>query len=136
MSDIFLIDDEEVCNFSHELIIKKTGLFNEINIYTAAAIALTQLKTRERTGMPGPALILLDLNMPGMDGFQFLDELSKMPADFLNGIKVVMLTSSINEKENGRAFAYGVVADFCYKPLSEQTLKQVLARLYPNWVAI
>lgn len=63
-----------------------------------------------------PDVILLDINMPGMDGFEFLE--SYVTHDQLKECVIVMLTSSDHERDKDRAFSYGCVKDYILKPLS------------------
>ena len=71
-----------------------------------------------------PDLIFLDINMPVMDGWEFLEAFSKLTYD--KNISVIILTSSINPEDKERAKTYDVVKGFMSKPLTGDKLDQVL----------
>lgn len=72
-----------------------------------------------------PDVILLDINMPVMDGFQFLKEYKNLPQARSSNTKIYMLTTSMLEKDYKRAFASGVVKGYFEKPLNEQHIEEI-----------
>jgi CheY-like chemotaxis protein len=76
-------------------------------------------------------MILLDINMPGMDGFQFLDAFEALPDDMRAGTIVVMLTSSPDPRDRMHAEAYSCVRGYVVKPISLAAARQ-LAGLLPS----
>ncbi|MBD0254105.1 MAG: response regulator [Cytophagales bacterium] len=88
-------------------------------------LALSDLKAALEDGNALPDLILLDINMPVMDGWQFLAALAALPKP--REVPVVMLTSSIDSEDMARARTFPAVRGFFSKPLSAPMLDQVLA---------
>ena len=88
-------------------------------------LALLDLKAALAAGNALPDLILLDINMPVMDGWQFLSALAALPKP--REVPVVMLTSSIDAQDMARARTFPAVRGFFSKPLSNPMLDQVLA---------
>ncbi len=88
-------------------------------------LALAHLKAALADGNALPDLILLDINMPVMDGWQFLAALAALPKP--REVPVVMLTSSIDSEDMARARTFPAVRGFFSKPLSAPMLDQVLA---------
>jgi CheY-like chemotaxis protein len=123
LSFIMLIDDNPDDNFYHERVIKKSGMAEKVLAMTDAADALQYLQSRTATE-PGPELIFLDINMPGMNGIEFLQEYRKFPERAV----VVMLTTSENPDDKARASATNVIADFRTKPLSKEILNEVISK--------
>lgn len=109
----FLIDDNEVDLFVQSKFIQLSQFASQIITYQSAKEALQALAT----GQP-PDVIFLDLNMPGMGGFDFLDQLKTRPVR----PDVIILTSSNNQSDRERARAYGNVLDFVTKPLTMEGL--------------
>ncbi len=112
----FLIDDNEVDLFVQSKFIQLSQFASQIVTYQSAKEALHALAT----GQP-PDIIFLDLNMPGMGGFDFLDHLKTRPVR----PDVIILTSSNNQSDRERARAYGNVLDFVTKPLTLEGLESL-----------
>jgi CheY-like chemotaxis protein len=76
-----------------------------------------------------PDLILLDINMPIMNGFEFLDEYEKLPAEEKGHHLIVMLTTSMLEVDKERAAKFGVLSEYIAKPLTEVQLARVIQKI-------
>lgn len=94
--NVFLIDDDSTCNYLHKSLISK--YFKEINTqeFTEAYEFLEFLAENLYHPENMPDYILLDINMPQMNGWEFLEEYKKMIFPFLRNCKIVMVTSSNN----------------------------------------
>src|ERR1039458_5593050 len=120
MKRVLLIDDDEISNFLHEKIIMNCGVVEHVYVCLSAKRALELLNGLIETGSEKyPDLIFLDIRMPVMNGFGFLDEFNKLPGLFIQNIKIAMLTSSLEENEKRQAFEYKNVVAFISKPLTE-----------------
>ena len=115
---LMLIDDSEIDQMIYLRIAKKSGLVGDMVQFLDATEALRYLEQGDQSK---PDLILLDINMPGMDGFEFLQEATKLLGASLCPI-VVMLTTSLNPEDEVRARAFDVVKDFLNKPLTADQL--------------
>ena len=120
---ILLIDDNADDNFYHERVIRKNNGAEKILAITDAAEALRFLQARTEQE-PGPQLIFLDINMPGMNGIEFLYEYRKLPKRAV----IVMLTTSENPDDKQKASDTGVISDFKTKPLSKEILEDIISR--------
>ncbi len=119
---VLLIDDDDIVNSINSVIIKHAKFANEvesINNVPHALDFLNQVKSSDKS----PDVIFLDLNMPGQDGWDFIDEYEKLG---MNGsIKVIMLTSSISAKDEERASSSKCITAFISKPLSPELLENI-----------
>ena len=120
-----LIDDNDDDNFFHERTIKKFDDTIQIVIKNDGLQAINYLKEKSECNAL-PDLIFLDLNMPVMNGWGFLDEYEKLSADFQAKVVVVMLTTSENPDDMKMAMKNEVNSDFKTKPLTVSMLEEIL----------
>ena len=95
----------------------------QVQAYTNGQRAFDDLASRLQTGSPLPDLILLDLNMPVMDGWEFLDAFTGL--DLPRAISVFVLTSSIHSEELARFAQYPTVKSYFSKPLDMGNLARM-----------
>lgn len=110
-----LIDDAEIDQKMYQRILKRSGLTEEVIAFTYADEALEFLRS-ETAGTVD--LILLDINMPRMDGFEFLDAATRELGEAFAHVVIVMLTTSLEPRDRARAADFEVVRDFINKPLT------------------
>ncbi len=122
---IMLIDDNKNDNFFHEREIKKTHLETIVIPKESGTEALEYLNSMIESGNKKPILIFLDINMPAMDGWGFLDEYSKLDKDIQSGIIIVMLTTSDNPETKVRAMSWSSVSDYITKPLTKKIMEEL-----------
>ena len=123
---VMLIDDNEIDNLINQKMIEAASIAEHIYTHTGARSAIEFLRNLEKldkeTKNVMPEVIFLDIDMPLMDGFQFLDEFDKLAETTKNKCKVVMLTSSINPQDVNKSKRYSYVKKYINKPLSQDNL--------------
>ncbi len=122
---IILVDDDEVTNYVHESVIEDADAAKDVRVAEDGQQALNLLQELEAKESPCPNLIFLDINMPVMNGFEFLNAYQQMKGQFKQPVIIVMLTSSLNTQDVARARAAGAT-DFLDKPLTPEKLNKVL----------
>lgn len=124
-NSILLVDDDEVSNFLNEDLIKDLNFASEIYIATNGEEALGFLKSECIFKKDCPDLILLDLNMPVMNGFEFLSEFEKLKSKLNVKVPIVVLTSSSNlrDMESVQKFE---ISGYINKPLTVKKLEGIL----------
>jgi len=136
MRCILLVDDDEPTNILHQIIIEESGVTNKIVVAQTGFEALEYLQKcysqpeQDKKGMIPPDLILLDINMPGMNGFEFLEKYKQLPDYMRTGVVIVMLTTSLNPYDMKKLKVLGVTG-LKNKPLTENMLREILSEYFP-----
>ncbi len=126
-SQIYLVDDFDLSNLLHKALFRKLQVGEDINVFTNPEKALDDL--RLMIGKPERILILLDVNMPEMSGFEFLEIMKR--EGFPDSIDVIIATSSISEKDRAQAKEHPqFVKDFITKPLKLERLRAILEPIH------
>jgi CheY-like chemotaxis protein len=127
MRTILLIDDDAISNFLSKAMIEKSGIFDKVYVYSSATAALEFLNGCIEKGLDFPEIILLDVMMPVMDGFTFLEEFIRLDSSRTRHVKVCMLTSSLDPKDRQQADAYPQVVEFISKPINQVKIKKFMS---------
>ncbi|MEM6941864.1 MAG: response regulator [Pseudomonadota bacterium] len=118
---LMIIDDSTFDQMVYKRIIDKSGLVKELHQFLDATEALAYLRRSESSK---PDLILLDINMPQMDGFEFLEAVSQ-DTEVSPCPIIVMLTTSLNPADEDQAKTYDIVQDYLSKPLTQTHLEKL-----------
>ena len=126
MKYLFIIDDDEM----YQLILKRNirKINPDINIisYLNGQEAIDSFKEIIISNQPIPDVVFLDINMPVLDGWQFLEEYEKIRHNINSNVDIYIASSSINEMDMKKALEYSVVKDYVTKPVTSSLLKDIL----------
>ena len=125
-----IIDDDPIFIFGAKRMMELAEFCNSFMIFNNGEEALNSLKPLMDSGENIPEVILLDINMPIMDGWQFLDEFVKIEAHKL--ITVFIVSSSIDPLDRKRVEAYKNVSNFIVKPITPDMIKSIKDYLVNN----
>lgn len=129
---VLLIDDDEPTNFVNQLVIDEAGYVEKIVTAESGQEALDYIASVVSKPEAQPDLIFLDINMPAMNGWEFLDRY-KLVCETLRGVHVViMLTSSLNPDDRKRANEISKVDDFICKPLTSESLENIMQKHFAD----
>ncbi|MEO5603053.1 MAG: response regulator [Cyclobacteriaceae bacterium] len=131
LNSILLIDDDSDDNYYHQIIINKMNIVSHIDIVINGIEAIAYLKDENR--IP-PDLIFLDLNMPKMNGWEFLEQYKHLGTAQKAKVLIVILTTSANPDDIKRAKEIQEVTGFETKPLSKELLTEILQQHFQDYL--
>jgi CheY-like chemotaxis protein len=127
---ILLVDDDSTTNFLNERLLRRMNASQEVQVALNGQQALDMLRTNcQAESKACPSLVLLDVNMPVMNGFEFLEAFTHLSLAKRQEIVVVVLSSSQLEQDLARVQQLPV-AEFIHKPLTREKVTEVLARYF------
>jgi len=126
---IMLIDDDDDDNYFHQIIIDKMNITKHIEVALNGEEALNYLKKENKTH---PEIIFLDINMPKMNGWEFMEIYKELRTDQKANVVVMMLTTSENPEDRKRAELYHEIIGFNSKPLTEELLAEILVKHFSD----
>jgi CheY-like chemotaxis protein len=149
---ILLIDDDEPTNFLNKMTLEQSGFVRHIRIAQSGQAALDYLRGAgglpsgsDQEGRAGaenlsgddenclrPDLIFLDINMPAMDGWEFLVQYRNLPKEKKADTVLIMLTTSLNPDDEKRTHSIPEVSGFENKPLNQTRLKRLLEKYFSS----
>ena len=124
---IMLVDDSPDDNFIHERTIKKFDLSILIVTKYSGKEALEYLIAKEE---PCPDLIFLDINMPEMNGWEFLEGYNQLDKELQSQTIINMLTTSENPDDLAKAKMWGIVSGYITKPLTKEMVKDIAGKYF------
>lgn len=129
---ILLVDDDEATNFLHKIMVTDANCTENIHVCKNGKDAINYVLDGIEGKHALPELIFLDINMPVMNGWDFLDDYQNLPAEQKAKMKVVMLTTSINPDDFDKSKEYADVADFRNKPLTSELICEVIGKHFTD----
>ena len=136
---ILLVDDNDSDNFLHRRVIERSGVSKKVEIAMNGREALDLLTAGEHDAVNGskfqqPELILLDINMPVMDGWEFLDNYQALEKYPTWNVAIVILTTSINPADKIKTEQRLGLNSFHYKPLTPDLLRRIIETHFPGYL--
>ncbi|MBF6641986.1 response regulator [Flavobacterium sp. J49] len=124
-----LVDDDDTFVFITKRIIEKTNHVKEIKVFGNGLDALNYLKENLNSEYKLPDVIFLDLSMPIMDGWQFLDEFTSLESQKTSKIIIYVCSSSISPHDIMKAKKMSAVSDFIIKPVTKDKFSEIILTL-------
>ena len=125
MAKVLLIDDDEINNFTVEAVLETVDFIEEYEFKENGWDALDYLRECEKKGI-FPDLIFVDINMPEMDGHEFIERYEALFWGQHPNTKVSMLSSSLSESDRLKSLSYSSVSEYAYKPLTKEKLTIIM----------
>ncbi len=132
---ILLIDDDEPTNFLNKMTLEQGSYARNVRVSQNGQEALDYLASCGDAGNgvsknPRPDLIFLDINMPAMDGWEFLERYKQLPPEKKADIVLIMLTTSLNPDDGARTRSMPEISGFENKPLRQVQLENILNKYF------
>jgi two-component system, chemotaxis family, chemotaxis protein CheY len=126
MPTIALVDDDSIFQFTATRLIESGKLARKILHFENGGDALQYLKENSLNSENLPDFLFLDINMPFVDGWMFLEDFVKIKSVFAKEIKIYMVSSSIDPRDMNRAKGFAEVIDFVVKPVTMEMFAELL----------
>ncbi|MDV7137878.1 response regulator [Maribacter sp. TH_r10] len=124
-----IIDDDPIFIYGTKRIMKEMDFCDDILVFNNGQDAIDGLMDITSQGKKLPSVIFLDLNMPIMDGWEFLEDFVKIPNHNREKVTVYIISSSVDPRDVERVKDYDVVNNYILKPITPQDLQNVLAEV-------
>lgn len=126
---ICVVDDDDIYQFLIKNQLQSRNLAKKILIFSDGELALDFFKNSLQNQDELPDIVLLDLNMPIMDGWEFLEQYLLLRPKLNKKIHIYIVTSSINQTDVNRAKSISEVSDYIVKPITESALIEMFSKL-------
>ncbi|MGJ8737549.1 response regulator [Zobellia laminariae] len=123
---VCIIDDDPIFIYGTKRIMNEADFTDEILVYNDGQAAFDGLKAMAERGEELPSMIFLDINMPIMTGWEFLDEFIKIPNNNSENIIIYIISSSVDPRDIARIQQYKIVNNYILKPISIEDLHNIL----------
>jgi CheY-like chemotaxis protein len=139
LSCVLLVDDNDSDNFIHKRVIEQAGITDLIRIALNGQEAIDFLKTqwdmeKQESSFPRPPLIFLDINMPVMNGWEFLEEYQKLDDVHKGKVVIMMLSASLNQADITKTVKTLGIDCFLYKPLTLEMLGEIMHKHFQEYL--
>lgn len=127
---IAIIDDDDIYRYTIVRTIEKLQISKKTIAFTNGQDALNAMLDHIETPASLPDIILLDVNMPTMDGFEFMKEYLKFPPEIKKRITIFMISSSINPADIERSRNISEISDYIAKPIGAVKLRNIISNIH------
>lgn len=127
--DTCVIDDDPICVFGLKRTMKEVDFCENITVYTNGLDAINGFKELLTEGKKLPSIVFLDLNMPIMDGWEFLEDFLKIPNHNRESVNIYIISSSVDPRDVQRAKEISAVTNYYIKPITPNGLNEILEEL-------
>jgi CheY-like chemotaxis protein len=125
ISRFLIIDDDPVNNALCHLVINFTSKSIEVKTFNTPEKGLEYISSQYPNGSEKKTVILLDINMPTMSGWEFLDHFSNLQDKIKKQLKIYILSSSVDVRDKKRASNNKYITDYIVKPLTFETVENI-----------
>lgn len=121
-----IVDDDDIYQFTTSVLLKKTDLVNKIIVFSNGLKAINFLKEEMGNKENIPDVLFLDINMPVMDGWEFLEEYLLIKPMMPKTVVIYLVSSSVDEKDVLKAKSISALSGYLVKPISSQNIMEII----------
>lgn len=121
-----IIDDDPIFIYGTKRMMKETNFCDSITVFNNGEDALLGLTEMLQVTHELPQVIFLDLNMPIMNGWEFLDEFIKLPNNSLNKTVIYVISSSVDPRDIEKVKEYELISNYILKPITPNDFETIL----------
>lgn len=129
LNHIVLVDDNETTSFLNNRLLGRLAVANQVSTFSRADEAFEQLWGEQAAGGQKPDLVFVDLKMPGVSGFEFLELYNALPQPVQEQTVMAVLTTSMHGADTARVAQYPNV-EYLTKPLTEEKMRKLLEKRF------
>ena len=126
---LYVIDDDDTYQFIIRKVVEETRLVDQIKLFSNGKEALTFLESAISEKKTLPDVILLDISMPVMDGWEFLENFILLNPKVGKKIIIYLVSSSVNPRDVEKARSIAEVTDYVVKPITKEKLIELICRI-------
>lgn len=130
IQSVLLVEDQPPMNFLNKMILLESNKVQSIDIALNGEEALSYLNNQTASGKPFPSIIFLDLNMPRMNGWEFLEEYKLYDESLRENTVIVILTSSTNPEDQAKGEQHHMVDLYRLKPITEELIDEIVSQFF------
>lgn len=127
--NVFVIDDDDIYQFTTGVTLKSIPSVKSIKNFYDGAEAMDHILEHLNDESQLPDLVLLDINMPVMDGFQFMEEFIEVLPKLNKEVKVYMVSSSLDSIDMKKAKRIDAITDYLIKPVNSLNIKEIVSKI-------
>lgn len=124
---LYIIDDDDTYQFIIQKVVEETQLVDQIKLFSNGKVALTFLESAINENKILPDVILLDISMPVMDGWEFLENFILLNPKVGKKITIYLVSSSVNPRDVEKARNIAEVTDYVVKPITKEKLIELIS---------
>ena len=129
ISHVCLIDDDHIFVYGAKRVMREIDFYEDLSVFSNGQEAIEFFREIAENGDALPPLIFLDLNMPIMNGWEFLEELGNTPGIQLQGITIYIMSSSVDPRDLEKIQTYPSIKNYVLKPLTTEDLEKIAREL-------
>jgi len=126
---VVIIDDDPIYVFGLQKLIEIDNFASEVKTFINGKESLEYIENSFKESLNLPDVILLDINMPVMNGWEFLDLINPLSKLYSKKLNIYVVSSSVSDEDRTRALSFSIVKDYLIKPITLESLEKIRSKI-------